>query len=121
MLAFANVIWGARCGESARRVLLGETRSRDYAYSVRRRHESGLTRQAPHGLLSSRLVSTIPFDLWADPWRRHQARGNVVLVRYADDTVAGFEYESDAKRFLADLCERLGKSSHYRCIRTRHV
>jgi hypothetical protein len=54
------------CGESARRVLLGETRSRDYAYSVRRRHESGRTRQAPHGLLSSRLVSTIraPGQTW---------------------------------------------------------
>jgi RNA-directed DNA polymerase len=35
--------------------------------------------------------------------------GNVVFVRYADDTVAGFEYESDAKRFLADLRERLEK------------
>ena len=49
------------------------------------------------------------FDLWADQWRRHHARGNVVLVRYADDTVAGFEYETDAKRFLADLRERLEK------------
>jgi RNA-directed DNA polymerase len=49
------------------------------------------------------------FDLWADQWRRHHARGNVVLVRYADDTVAGFEYETDAKRFLADLHERLEK------------
>jgi hypothetical protein len=41
--------------------------------------------------------------------QRHHARGNVVLVRYADDTVAGFEYETDAKRFLADLHERLEK------------
>jgi hypothetical protein len=49
------------------------------------------------------------FDLWADQWRRHHARGNVVFVRYADDTVAGFEYESDAKRFLSDLRERLEK------------
>jgi RNA-directed DNA polymerase len=49
------------------------------------------------------------FDLWADQWRRHHARGNVVLVRYADDTVAGFEYETDAKRFLTDLRERLEK------------
>ena len=49
------------------------------------------------------------FNLWADQWRRRYARGNVVLVRYADDTVAGFEHESDARRFLADLRERLEK------------
>src|ERR1700684_529630 len=62
MLHLVNVIWGARCGKTARRVLLGETRSRDHAYSVRRRRESALTRQAPHGLPSSRRVSTIRFD-----------------------------------------------------------
>jgi RNA-directed DNA polymerase len=109
MVTFANVIWGAQCRKSARWVLLGATRSRGHAHSVRRRRESAWTRQAPHGLPPSRLVSTIPFDLWADQWRRHHARGNVVFVRYADDTVAGFEYESDAKRFLADLRERLEK------------
>jgi len=58
MLASANVIWGARCGESARRVLPGETRTRDHAHSVRRRRESAYDRKAPHGLPSSRLVST---------------------------------------------------------------
>ena len=109
MLTLANVIWGARCGESARRVLLGETRSRGHAYSVRRRRESARTRQAPHGLPSSRLVSTIPFDLWAERWRHHEAQGNVIFVRYADDIVAGFEHESAAVRFLAELRERLEK------------
>ncbi len=109
MLLFANVVWGSRCGESARRVLLGETRSRGHAYSVRRRRESARTRQAPHGLPSSRLVSTIPFDLWAERWRHHEAHGNVVYVRYADDIVAGFEHESDAVRFVAELRERLEK------------
>jgi hypothetical protein len=62
MLAFVNVIWRARCGESARRVLLGETRSRSYAHSVRRQRESALRREAPHGLSLSRLVSTILFE-----------------------------------------------------------
>ena len=57
--SFANVIWGARCGKSARRVLLGETRSSGHAYSVRGARESAALRQAPHGLPSSRLVSTI--------------------------------------------------------------
>ncbi len=109
MLSFVNVIWGARCGKSARRVLLGETRSRGHAYSVRRRRESALTRQAPHGLPSSRLVSTIRFDLWAEQWRHREARGNVIYVRYADDIVVGFEHEDDAQRFLVDLRERLEK------------
>src|SRR5215472_6742222 len=89
MLIFANVIWGARCGESARRVLLGETRSRDHAYSVRRRRESAPGCEAPHGLPSSRLVSTILFDLWALRWRRRSARGDMAMFRYADDTFLG--------------------------------
>ena len=107
MPTFANVIWGARCGKPARRVLLGETGSRDYAYSVRCRRESAPWRKAPHGLPSSRLVSTIRFDLWAERWRHHHARGQVLYVRYADDIVAGFQYEEDARRFLADLRMRL--------------
>ena len=49
------------------------------------------------------------FDLWAERWRHHEAHGNVVYVRYADDIVAGFEHESDAVRFLAELRERLEK------------
>ena len=68
---------------------------------------------SPQGAVISPTLANIylhyTFDLWADQWRRHHARGNVVLVRYADDTVAGFEYETDAKRFLADLRERLEK------------
>src|SRR5262249_28693336 len=59
MLTFANGIWGARCGKSARRVLLGETRSSGHAYSVRGARESAALRQAPQGLPSSRLVPTI--------------------------------------------------------------
>jgi group II intron reverse transcriptase/maturase len=68
---------------------------------------------SPQGAVISPTLANIylhyTFDLWADQWRRHHARGNVVLVRYADDTVAGFEHETDAKRFLADLRERLEK------------
>ena len=36
------------------------------------------------------------FDLWADRWRRREAQGDVVIVRYCDDFVVGFEFESDA-------------------------
>ena len=39
----------------------------------------------------------------------HHARGNVILVRYADDIVAGFEYQADAKRFQAELRDRLAR------------
>ena len=40
------------------------------------------------------------FDLWAERWRRREAPGNVIITRYADDIVIGFERESDARRFL---------------------
>ncbi len=49
------------------------------------------------------------FDLWVQRWRRTQARGEVIVVRYADDLVMGFQYKSDAERFRAILPERLGK------------
>jgi len=49
------------------------------------------------------------FDLWADQWRRRNAHGEVILVRFADDYVAGFEHRDDAERFLADLRERFAK------------
>ena len=39
------------------------------------------------------------FDLWAHQWRRREANGNMVIVRYADDIVVGFEHEADARRF----------------------
>jgi RNA-directed DNA polymerase len=48
-------------------------------------------------------------DLWADQWRRTRARGDVIIVRYADDSVVGFEHESDALRFLEELKERFRK------------
>jgi group II intron reverse transcriptase/maturase len=48
-------------------------------------------------------------DLWVHQWRRRHARGRVTIVRYADDFVMGFERETDARRMLADLKERLAK------------
>ena len=42
-------------------------------------------------------------------WRRHEATGDMIIVRYADDFIVGFEYESDARRFLDAMRERLGK------------
>ena len=48
-------------------------------------------------------------DLWAERWRRHQATGDMIIVRYADDFIVGFEHEDDARRFLDELRARLGK------------
>jgi RNA-directed DNA polymerase len=50
-------------------------------------------------------------DLWAERWRRREATGDMILVRYADDLVVGFEHEADARRFLDEMRERLGKYS----------
>src|SRR5437870_2559252 len=49
------------------------------------------------------------FDLWAKRWRQRDATGDMIIVRYADDAVIGFEREDDARRFLAEMRERLGK------------
>jgi hypothetical protein len=49
------------------------------------------------------------YDLWADQWRKRHATGRMVIVRYADDSVCGFQHEVDAKAFLADLTVRMGK------------
>src|SRR4029078_7852795 len=46
-------------------------------------------------------------DLWADHWRRREATGDMIIVRYADDTVVGFEHETDARRFWDAMRERL--------------
>jgi group II intron reverse transcriptase/maturase len=74
-----------------------------------RRTEAG----TPQGAIISPLLANIflhyAFDIWADLWRRRQARGRVVIVRYADDFVIGFQYHSDAQAMGADLKKRLGK------------
>jgi RNA-directed DNA polymerase len=51
------------------------------------------------------------FDLWAEQWRRRHARGEMILTRFADDYIAGFERRDDAERFLADLRERFAQFS----------
>jgi group II intron reverse transcriptase/maturase len=67
----------------------------------------------PQGAVISPILGNIylhyVLDLWADRWRRRHARGEVYIVRYADDSVLGFQYRSDGERYLRDLKERLGK------------
>src|SRR5215831_14806916 len=48
-------------------------------------------------------------DLWVDAWRKKRACGDVIIVRYADDAVLGFERREDAGQFLEQLRERLAK------------
>jgi len=65
------------------------------------------------GGVASPLLANIflhyAYDLWADRWRRRYASGEVIIVRYADDQIVGFEHRQDAERFLADLQERLAR------------
>ncbi|MFA7060243.1 MAG: reverse transcriptase domain-containing protein [Pedobacter sp.] len=49
------------------------------------------------------------FDLWADKWRKQAGRGDVIIVRYADDIVVGFQYRKDAEQFQQEMKERLGR------------
>jgi group II intron reverse transcriptase/maturase len=48
-------------------------------------------------------------DLWAERWRQREAKGAMIVVRYADDVVAGFEHEADARRFLDALRARFAE------------
>ncbi len=62
------------------------------------------------GSVASPLLANIylhyVFDLWAERWRRQEATGGMIIVRYADDLVLGFQHESDAHRFLDAMCAR---------------
>src|SRR5271154_4985574 len=51
------------------------------------------------------------FDLWANRWRRREATGDMIIVRYADDIVVGFEHEADAQRFWGAMRDRLREFS----------
>jgi RNA-directed DNA polymerase len=70
---------------------------------------------APQGASASPLLANVylhyVLDRWVRQWRRRYARGDVIIVRFADDFVAGFEHHSDATRFLRDLRERFAKFS----------
>jgi len=71
--------------------------------------EQGTAQGASVSPLLSNVYLHYVFDLWADQWRRRNAHGDVVLTRFADDYVAGFEHREDAERFLADLRDRFAK------------
>jgi RNA-directed DNA polymerase len=65
------------------------------------------------GAVISPLLANIylhyALDLWAESWRRHEATGDMIIVRYADDFIVGFQHEANARRFLEAMRERLEK------------
>ncbi len=67
----------------------------------------------PQGASVSPLLANVylhyVFDLWGQWWRKQKAQGDVIVVRYLDDFVVGFQYRKDAERFLRELRERLSK------------
>ena len=82
----------------------------------------GVEEGSPQGASVSPLMANVylhyVFDLWADRWRRRHAHGDVIIVRWADDFIVGFEHEDDARRFLASFASG-SRSSGWSCTRTR--
>jgi group II intron reverse transcriptase/maturase len=68
-------------------------------------------RGAPQGAVVSPILANAylhyAFDLWVHRWRRTKATGDVIVIRYADDTIVGFEHEHEARAFLQELQERM--------------
>lgn len=67
----------------------------------------------PQGSVVSPLLANVylhyVFDLWVEAWRKKAAKGDVIVVRYADDIVVGFQYRTEAERFWRELQERMAK------------
>jgi hypothetical protein len=72
-----------------------------------------VTAGTPQGGIISPLLANVylhyVFDLWVQSWRQKQARGDVYVVRYADDFVMGFQLEEDARAMRLALAERMAK------------
>ncbi|WP_338087358.1 reverse transcriptase domain-containing protein [Nitrosomonas nitrosa] len=70
-------------------------------------------RGAPQGAVISPLLANIylhyVFDLWTHQWRSKKTKGDIIIARYADDSALGFQYKTDADRFLKDLEMRMKK------------
>jgi group II intron reverse transcriptase/maturase len=75
----------------------------------RSRSEVGTVQGGSISPLLANIYLHYVFDLWVQRWRRTQARGDVVVVRFADDFVVGFEHREEAERFLTALRERFAR------------
>ncbi len=74
-----------------------------------RRSEKGTVQGGSISPLLANVYLHYVFDLWANRWGKTRAKGDVMIVRYADDFIVGFEHRSEAEQFLAELKERLLK------------
>ncbi|MGH7881396.1 MAG: reverse transcriptase domain-containing protein [Candidatus Dormibacteraceae bacterium] len=72
--------------------------------------ETASEQGSPQGATISPLLANVylhyVLDIWANAWRQEQARGEMIIVRYADDAVVGFQHRAEAERFLVALIER---------------
>ena len=73
--------------------------------------ESGTGQGSVISPLLANVYLHYTFDLWAERWRRREATGEMIIVRYADDIIVGFEHEADARRFWDVMRERLQEFS----------
>jgi group II intron reverse transcriptase/maturase len=73
--------------------------------------ETGTGQGAVISPLLANIYLHYVFDLWAEQWRGREAKGEMIIVRYADDIVLGFEHEADAKRFWEAMRQRMGEFS----------
>ena len=81
--------------------------------------EEGVLTTSEHGTGQGSVISPLlanvylhyVFDLWAQRWRRREATGDMIIVRYCDDIVIGFQHETDARRFQAAMRARFAEFS----------
>jgi retron-type reverse transcriptase len=79
--------------------------------------EDGRVRVSDRGTGQGAVISPLlanvylhyTLDLWAERWRRREAAGDMIIVRYADDVVVGFEHEADGRRFLEAMRTRFAE------------
>ena len=81
--------------------------------------EDGIVKTSDRGTGQGAVISPLlaniylhyVLDLWADGWRQREAKGDMIIVRYADDFIVGFKHESDARRFLDELRAQLAENT----------
>jgi retron-type reverse transcriptase len=71
--------------------------------------------------LLSNIYLHYAFDLWVKQWRARHAEGDMIVVRYADDWVAGFQYVRDAERFQREVTERQDAADRVRALCAREL
>ena len=80
---------------------------------------------SPQGAVISPILANLylhyVLDLWVEQWRKKQARGDVIIVRYADDAVLGFEHRNEAERFPGSNSGNAWGSSGWNCTRRRRA